>query len=92
MPGTPAVPMGERPRRFTLIGLIRLILRFVWLTLFILGARRALELVQGGVDDLIDRIEEGEAGSLERILVRLHEALHHRQSNHAGGDDAFGEM
>jgi hypothetical protein len=74
------------------IGLIRLTLRFLWLTLFILGVRRALQIVQGGVDELIDRIEEGESGSFERLLARMHEALHRRQSQHTGGADAFGEM
>ena len=75
-----------------MIGLIRMLLRFLWLTLFILGVRRAFEIVQGGAEDLIDRIEEGEAGGPERLLARLHEALHHRQSHHAGEDDAFGEL
>jgi hypothetical protein len=74
------------------IGLIRLILRFVWLTLFILGVRRAIEIVQGGMNEMIDRIEEGETGAMERLLARLHEALHHRQAQHAGGADPFGEV
>ena len=75
-----------------MIGLIRLLLRFVWLALFILGVRRALEIVQGGVNELIDRIDEGESGSLERLLASLHEALHRRQAHHSGGDDPLGEM
>jgi hypothetical protein len=75
-----------------LIGLIRIILRFVWLTLFILGVKRALELVQGGANELIDHLEEGGNGRLERLLARLHEALHHRKSQHSNGADAFGEM
>ena len=75
-----------------MIGLIRMILRFVWLTLFILGLRRAIEIVQGGLNDLIDSVEEGETGPVERLLARLHEALHHRQAQHAGGDDPFGEV
>ena len=75
-----------------MIGLIRLILRFTWLTLFVLGVRRAVEILQGGADEFIDRIEEGESGALERLLARLHEALHNRQSHHAGPDDPFGEM
>jgi hypothetical protein len=78
------------------ISLIRLILRFTWLALFVLGVRRAMEMIQGGADQFIDKIEEGESesesGSAERTLARLHEALHHRQSQHAGGDDPFGEM
>jgi hypothetical protein len=79
-------------RRFTVLALIRLILRFVWLTLFILGVRRALEIAQGGANDLIERIEEGEAGTAERLLARLHEALHHRHGNSPDGGDAFGEL
>ncbi|MDA0797493.1 MAG: hypothetical protein O2884_02270 [Chloroflexi bacterium] len=75
-----------------MISLMRLILRFTWLTLLVLGVRRAMEMIQGGADQFIDKIEEGESGSAERTLARLHEALHHRQSQHAGGDDPFGEM
>jgi len=74
------------------ISLIRLILRFTWLALFVLGVRRAMELLQGGADQLIDRLEEGGSGSPEQTLARLHEALHHRQAQHAAGDDPFGEM
>jgi hypothetical protein len=66
------------------IGLIRITLRFLWLTLFILGVRRAMQLVQGGAEELIDRVEEGESGALERLLARLHEALHRRQSQQTG--------
>ena len=69
-----------------------MLLRFLWLTLFILGVRRAFEIIQGGADDLIDRIEEGDSGGPEHLLSRLHEALHQRQSRNTGGDDAFGEM
>jgi hypothetical protein len=69
-----------------------MMLRFVWLTLFILGVKRAIEIVQGGTNELIDRIEEGETGGFERLLTRLHEALHHRQTQHAAGADPFGEV
>jgi hypothetical protein len=69
-----------------------MLLRFLWLTLFILGVRRAFEIVQSGAEELIDRIEEGGPGGPDRLLTRLHEALHQRQSRNTGGDDAFGEM
>jgi hypothetical protein len=75
-----------------LLGLIRLILRFVGLTLFILGVRRALEIAQGGVEAIADRIEEDEAGGIERTLVRVHEALHRREAHHSGGTEPLGEM
>ena len=75
-----------------MFGLIRLILRFVWLTLFILGVRRALEIIQGGVETVADRIEEDEAGGLEKPLVRVHEALHRREAHHPGDTDPRGEM
>jgi hypothetical protein len=75
-----------------LIALIRLILRFAWLALFVLGVKRAVELIQGGADQFIDSLEEGHSGTAERMFARFHEALHHRQSQHAGGDDPFGEM
>ncbi|MEX2599874.1 MAG: hypothetical protein WD533_09495 [Dehalococcoidia bacterium] len=75
-----------------MFGLIRLILRYMWLAIIILGVRKAMELAQGGADDLIDRVEEGEDSGLSRTLVRLHEALHRRQAKQAGNTDAFGEM
>jgi len=75
-----------------LISLLRMLLRFVWLTLFILGVRRALEIVQIGFDEFIDHVEEGASSTPERLLARLHEALHHRQAHHTGQDDPFGEM
>lgn len=75
-----------------MIGLMRMLLRFLWLTLFILGVRRAFEIVQGGAEEIIDRIEEDGSGGPERLLARLHEALHQRQSHGTGGDDGFGEM
>lgn len=76
-----------------MIALIRLLLRFLGLTLFVLGVRRALEIVQSGTDQMIDRIEEGETGPLESTLARLHEALHDRRSLKANtNEDPFGEM
>ncbi len=75
-----------------MLGLIRLTLRFVWLTLFILGVRRAIEIVQGGADAFIDRIEEGEAEGIGRILVRLHEVLHRVHAHASDDGDALGEM
>ena len=81
------IPLGD-----TLISLIRLLLRFAWLTLFVLGVRRAFEIVQGGAGQFIDRVEKGESGAAERLLTRLHKALHHRQAHHTGQDDPFGEM
>lgn len=75
-----------------MIALIRLILRLTWLALFALGLKRTVELLQGEADQLINRIEEGESGTAERIFARIHEALHHRQSHHTGGEDPFGEM
>ena len=75
-----------------MIGLIRMLLRFAWLTLFVLGLKRALEIAQGGADSLTERLESGEQGGVETALVRLHAALHRRQAHEAGGSDAFGEM
>ena len=76
-----------------MIALIRLLLRSLWFALFVLGVRRALEIVQDGADQMIDRIEEGEAGPWERTLARLHEALHDRRSNQSDARvDSPGEM
>jgi hypothetical protein len=66
-------------------GLIKMLWKFAWLTVFILGVRRALEIVQGWVNGVIDNIEEGEPGPTERALVRLHQALHTRQSHRGDG-------
>jgi hypothetical protein len=75
-----------------MIGLIRLILRYVWLGIFILGVRKGMELMQNGADDLIERIEDGDDSGLSRTIVRLHEALHRRKGRQSGGTDAFGEL
>ena len=75
-----------------MISLIRLLLRLTWLVLFVLGVGRAMEILQGGANEFIDRLEQGETGSAERMFARLHEALHHRQAQHSEGDDSFGEM
>ena len=76
-----------------MIALIRLLLRSLWFALFVLGVRRALEIVQDGAAQMIDRIEEGEAGPWERTLARLHEALHDRRSNQSDARvDSPGEM
>ena len=86
-------PPVEVGLEVAVIALIRLVLRFVWLTLFVLGVRRAAEIIQSGADQMIDRIEEGEAGPLERTLARLHEALHERRAHRENtGDDPLGEM
>jgi hypothetical protein len=76
------------------IALIRLLLRFLWLAIFVLGVRRAVEIVREGLDGLVDRVEEGEAGPLEQALVRLHEALHRRQAHRAAeaAPGPLGEM
>ena len=75
-----------------MIGLARLLLRSVWLAIFVLGVRRAVELAQRGAEELIDRIDEGDGGGLVRTLSRLHDALHRSQGRQAGGTDASGEM
>ncbi|MEK9658350.1 MAG: hypothetical protein VW450_00155 [Chloroflexota bacterium] len=74
-----------------MIGLIRLLLRFLWLAIFVLGVRGAAQIVREGLDGVVDRIEEGEAGPAEQALVRLHEALHRRQA-HRAADAAPGPL
>jgi hypothetical protein len=51
-----------------------------------------LEIIQGGVETVADRIGEDEAGGLEKTLVRVHEALHRREAHHPGDTDSLGEM
>ena len=75
-----------------MIGLARLLLRSIWLAVFVLGVRRALELLQRGAEELIDRIDEGEDAGLVHTLARLHAALHRSRGRQAGDTDAFGEM
>ncbi|MCH7655917.1 MAG: hypothetical protein IIC32_07020 [Chloroflexi bacterium] len=75
-----------------MFGLARLLLRSIWLAVFVLGVRRALELVQRGAEELIDRVDEGDESGLVRTLARLHEALHRSHRRGADGTDVFGEM
>ncbi|MCI0888405.1 MAG: hypothetical protein J4N28_02165 [Chloroflexi bacterium] len=75
-----------------MFGLARLLLRSIWLAVFVLGVRRALQLVQRGAEELIDRVDEGDEGGLVRTLARLHEALHRSHKRGADGTDVFGEM
>jgi hypothetical protein len=46
------------------------------LAVFVLGVKRAIEIVQGQVNELIDRVEEGEAGPVGSRLQKLWSALH----------------
>ena len=73
-----------------MIGLARLLLRSIWLAVFILGVRRALELLQRGTEELIDRIDEGDGSGLVRTLARLHDALHHNRGGQADGPGVSG--
>ena len=73
-----------------MFGLVRLLLRFVWLAVFVLGVRRALEIVQRGAEELIDRIDEGGESGVVHTLTRLHEALHRLQGRQAGGSGSSG--
>lgn len=63
-----------------MIGLIRIALRFAWLTIMVLGIRRALELIRHGTDELAQRIEEGDDSGVAGAVVRIHEALLRRGS------------
>ena len=75
-----------------MFALARLLLRSIWLAIFVLGVRRALELAQRGADELIDRIDEGDTRGIVRTMVRGHEALHRLQGRQASETDAPGEM
>lgn len=75
-----------------MIGLIRILLRFVWLALFILGVRRAVEIIQGGAEGLVDTFEADQTGGLGRTITRVHEALHRMHAHESNGTDALGEM
>ena len=75
-----------------MLGLVHFILRAVSIAVFILGVRRALEIVKGGTEELISRIDKDEGTGLDQALIRLHEALHRRQARHSGEPDVFGEL
>ena len=75
-----------------MIDIVRLLLRFAWLALFILGVRKALELAQGGIEEAARRVEEGDTSSVSRSLVDVHDALHRRQGQRGDTADTFGEM
>ena len=75
-----------------MLGLVHFILRAVSIAVFILGVRRALEIVKVGADELISRIDEGEGTGLDQVLIRLHEALHRSHARRSGEPDVFGEL
>ncbi len=75
-----------------MLSLTRLLLRFVWIALFVLGVKQAIEMVQSGTDLLIERLESGGDGPMETTLSQLHAALHRRQAYESGVVDPFGEM
>ena len=75
-----------------MFALARLLLRSVWLAIFVLGVRRALELVERGADELIDRIDEGDTHGIVHTVVRCHDALHRLQRRQASGTEATGEV
>ena len=74
------------------LGLIRLLLRFAWLGIMVLGIRRIVELVQDGVDQVVRQIETGESSGVAGALIRVHEALHRRHGHDLPAGDVVGEM
>jgi len=74
------------------LGLTRLLLRFVWLGIMVLGVRRVIEVAQDGVDQIVQQIETGETSGAAGALVKVHEALHRRLGHDLPVDDVVGEM
>ncbi len=75
-----------------MFALARLLLRSIWLAIFVLGVRRALELVQRGAEELIERMDAGDTSGIVHTMVRGHEALHRLQGRQASETDATGEV
>ena len=75
-----------------MLGLIRLLLRFAWLGIMVLGARQLIEYVQQGLDQIVGQIESGETSGPAGMLLRLHEALHRRHGHDIPSGDVVGEL
>ncbi|MDE2766356.1 MAG: hypothetical protein OXI25_08015 [Chloroflexota bacterium] len=75
-----------------MLGTIRLLLRFVWLAIMVLGAKRLLEAVEEGLDQVIAQAESGETQGVPGALHRLHDALHRGHGHGLPNNDAAGEM
>ena len=65
-----------------MFGLIRLLMRLVWLGLFVLGISKAMDLYHKGSEELAGRIQRGDtsglAGTCIGVLSQVHDALHER--------------
>ncbi len=75
-----------------MLRLVRLLLRFVWLGIMVLGIRRLIEFGQEGVDQIVRQIETGETAGAAGALVKVHEALHRRHGHDLPAGDVVGEM
>lgn len=75
-----------------MIGLIRLMLKFTWLGIMVLGARQLVEFLQQGMDSVVDQIDQGESSGMAGALVKLHNSLHRREAHDLPSSDAFGEL
>ena len=79
-----------------MIGLVRLTLRFVWLAIMIQGVRKVMETAHEGAETLITRIESGDESGLTQTIVRLHHALHRRdtvqEAKGSARGDVYGEV
>lgn len=75
-----------------MLGLTRLLLRFIWLGIMVLGARQLIEYAQQGVDQAVSQIESGETNGVAGMLVRTHEALHRRHAHDIPLGDVVGEL
>ena len=68
-----------------MLGPIRLVMRLVWLGLFLLGISKALELYGKGGDEMARRIQRGDTSGVVGMCIRMcsqiHDALHERTDN-----------
>ena len=68
-----------------MFGPIRLLMRLVWLGLFVLGISKALELYGKGGEEMARRIQRGDTSGLAGMCIRMcsqiHDALHERTDN-----------
>tara|TARA_Y100000590_G_scaffold418668_1_gene519693 strand:+ start:276 stop:503 length:228 start_codon:yes stop_codon:yes gene_type:complete len=75
-----------------LIGLIRLVLKFTWLGIMVLGARQMVEFLQQGLDNVVEQIDDGDSSGLPGALVKLHNSLHRRELADLPPNDTFSEL
>ena len=75
-----------------MIGIVRLLLKFTWLGIMVLGARQLVQYLQQGLDEVVSQIDQGEQSGVAAALVKLHNSLHRREASDISSSDVFDEI